>query len=69
MLSIAQLVAQRSNRVGEKDKLRGEIGRLNEQLAYCYSELREYEKADALAFAILLEHAEQGRANLGEPPE
>ena len=69
MLTIAQLVVQRSNRTVARDQLRGEIRRLTEQLEFCYSELREFENADGLAFHVLLDYAEQGQANLGEPPE
>ena len=69
MLTIAQLVAQHSNRGVARDQLRGEIRRLNEQLEFCQSELRELEKVENLAFHILLEHAENGRTNLGPPPE
>jgi hypothetical protein len=69
MLTIAQLVVQRSNRQVAREQLRGEIRRLKEQLDFCYSELKEFEKVDGMAFNTLLDYAEQGQANLGPPPE
>lgn len=69
MLSIAQLVAQHSNRGVARDQLRGEIRRLTEQVEFCRSELRELEKVENLAFHILLQHAENEQTNLGPPPE
>jgi len=62
MLSIAQLQEHRSNRVVARDQLRGEIRRLTEQVEFCHSELRELEKAEGLAFMVLLEHAESEKS-------